>query len=100
MELKHMQRQLGITFVLVTHDQEEALTLSDRIAIMSGGKVLQVDDPIGIYERPIDAVRRDFIGETNFLSGSGPTVGLFTMSVAVAGTVVEVRHRGASPAHT
>ncbi|WP_208948499.1 ABC transporter ATP-binding protein [Segnochrobactrum spirostomi] len=90
MELKHMQRQLGITFVLVTHDQEEALTLSDRIAIMSGGKVLQVDDPVGIYERPTTRFGADFIGETNFLSASvvgrlGPAI-----SVAVAGTVVDV----------
>jgi spermidine/putrescine transport system ATP-binding protein len=66
-ELKHMQRQLGITFIFVTHDQEEALTMSDRIAVMHKGKVLQVDDPIGIYERPTTLFGAGFIGEMNFL---------------------------------
>jgi spermidine/putrescine transport system ATP-binding protein len=66
-ELKHMQRRLGITFIFVTHDQEEALTMSDRIAVMHKGKVLQVDDPIGIYERPTTLFGAGFIGEMNFL---------------------------------
>src|SRR4029077_13547945 len=51
-ELKHMQKRLGITFIFVTHDQEQALTMSDRIAVMHEVRVLQVDDPVGIYERP------------------------------------------------
>jgi spermidine/putrescine transport system ATP-binding protein len=66
-ELKQMQRRLGITFIFVTHDQEEALTMSDRIAVMHKGKVLQVDDPIGIYERPTTLFGAGFIGEMNFL---------------------------------
>ena len=66
-ELKHMQRRLGITFIFVTHDQEEALTMSDRIAVMHKGRVLQVDDPIGIYERPTTLFGAGFIGEMNFL---------------------------------
>ncbi len=70
LELKHMQRRLGITFILVTHDQEEALTMSDRIAIMNDGEVLQVDDPVGIYERPTTRFGADFIGEMNFVAGT------------------------------
>lgn len=68
-ELKSMQRQVRITFIYVTHDQEEALTMSDRIAVMNGGKVLQVGTPSEIYENPRSRFVADFIGETNFLSG-------------------------------
>jgi spermidine/putrescine transport system ATP-binding protein len=67
LELKHMQRRLGITFIYVTHDQEEALTMSDRIAVMSRGHVLQVGIPIDIYNAPTNRFVADFIGETNFL---------------------------------
>ncbi len=69
LELKQMQRKLGITFVYVTHDQEEALTLSDRIGIMYGGEVLQVGTPVDIYEYPNTKFVADFIGESNFLTG-------------------------------
>jgi spermidine/putrescine transport system ATP-binding protein len=69
-ELRRLQERVGITFVYVTHDQEEALTMSDRIAVMGGGKVLQVGTPTEIYERPTCRFVADFIGETNFLSGS------------------------------
>ncbi len=68
-ELKAMQQKLGITFIYVTHDQEEAMTMADRIAVMSGGKVLQVGRPEDIYEAPIDRFVADFIGETNFMMG-------------------------------
>jgi spermidine/putrescine transport system ATP-binding protein len=68
-ELKRMQHETGITFVFVTHDQEEALTMSDRIAVMSGGRILQVGAPRDIYEHPADRFVADFIGETNFLEG-------------------------------
>ncbi|MDI3480830.1 MAG: spermidine/putrescine transport system ATP-binding protein [Tepidanaerobacteraceae bacterium] len=64
-ELKHMQRRLGITFIYVTHDQEEALTMSDRIAVMNGGKLEQVGTPDEIYEKPASSFVADFIGETN-----------------------------------
>jgi spermidine/putrescine transport system ATP-binding protein len=70
LELKALQQQLGITFVYVTHDQEEALTMSDRIAVMSKGKVQQIGTPIEIYERPANRFVADFIGESNFLEGS------------------------------
>jgi spermidine/putrescine transport system ATP-binding protein len=68
-ELKSMQRQVGITFIYVTHDQEEAMTMADRIAVMNEGKLLQVGTPPDIYEKPADRFVADFIGETCFLSG-------------------------------
>lgn len=69
LELKDLQHRVGITFVYVTHDQEEALTMSDRIAVMHEGRVLQVGSPTEIYERPTCRFVADFIGETNFLNG-------------------------------
>ncbi len=69
LELKRLQREVGITFIYVTHDQEEALTMSDRIAVMSGGRVLQVGPAHEIYERPNCKFVADFIGETNLLEG-------------------------------
>jgi spermidine/putrescine transport system ATP-binding protein len=68
-ELKTLQREVGITFVYVTHDQEEALTMSDRIAVMNLGHVLQIGTPTEIYERPKCRFVADFIGDTNFLDG-------------------------------
>lgn len=69
-ELKRLQAETGITFVFVTHDQEEALTMSDRIAVMSKGRVLQVGSARDIYEHPADRFVAGFIGETNFLEGT------------------------------
>lgn len=69
LELKRMQQKLGITFVYVTHDQEEALTMSDRIGVMQDGEILQVGSPVEIYEYPKTRFVADFIGETNFLTG-------------------------------
>jgi len=69
-ELKRLQNETGITFIFVTHDQEEALTMSDRIAVMSAGKILQVGTPRDIYDRPAERFVADFIGETNFLPGT------------------------------
>jgi spermidine/putrescine transport system ATP-binding protein len=66
-ELKQLQETTGITFVFVTHDQEEALTMSDRIAVMSAGEVQQVGEPRTIYEAPVNRFVADFIGETNVL---------------------------------
>jgi spermidine/putrescine transport system ATP-binding protein len=68
-ELKRLQREVGITFVFVTHDQEEALTMSDRIAVMSQGVALQVGNANDIYEHPNCKFVADFIGDTNFLDG-------------------------------
>jgi spermidine/putrescine transport system ATP-binding protein len=69
-ELKRLQHETGITFIFVTHDQEEALTMSDRIAVMSAGQILQVGTPRDIYDRPAERFVAHFIGETNFLPGT------------------------------
>jgi spermidine/putrescine transport system ATP-binding protein len=69
-ELKNLQRRTGITFIFVTHDQEEALTMSDRIAVMSKGKIQQLGSPIDIYEQPVNRFVADFIGDTNFVEAS------------------------------
>jgi spermidine/putrescine transport system ATP-binding protein len=69
-ELKRLQLETGITFIFVTHDQEEALTISDRIAVMSAGNILQVGSPKDIYDRPAVRFVADFIGETNFLEAA------------------------------
>lgn len=70
MELKEMHKRLGITFVYVTHDQEEALTLSDTIVVMSEGKIQQIGTPIDIYNEPINCFVADFIGESNIINGT------------------------------
>ena len=69
-ELKSLQERIGITFIYVTHDQEEALTMSDRIAVMERGRLAQVGTPEEIYERPRTRFVADFIGESNFFSGA------------------------------
>jgi len=69
LELKRLNREVGATFVYVTHDQEEALTMSDRIAVMNNGLILQLGTPEEIYERPRNRFVADFIGQTNFLQG-------------------------------
>src|SRR2546422_1013759 len=70
-ELKELQRRLGVTLVFVTHDQEEALAMSDRIAVMNKGRVEQVGAPTEIYERPRTRFVADFIGEINLLEDGG-----------------------------
>ena len=68
-EIKALQRELGITTVYVTHDQEEALSLSDRVAVMRDGRVLQVAPPKELYERPVTRFVADFVGTNNFIAG-------------------------------
>ena len=89
LELKTLQREVGITFIYVTHDQEEALTMSDRIAVMSKGVALQIGAPEEIYERPATKFVADFIGETNFLNGvvKGQNGSLVEVELADAGMV-------------
>src|SRR3546814_15241572 len=70
LELKRLQRETGVTFVFVTHDQEEALTMSDRLAVISNGEVQQIGGPTEVYEFPANRFVADFIGETNILEGS------------------------------
>ena len=69
-ELKSLQRELGVSFVFVTHDQEEAMAMSDRIAVMDEGKLLQVGPPSEIYEKPANRFVADFIGQTNLLDAT------------------------------
>ena len=64
-ELKNLQRQFKITFIYVTHDQQEALSMSDRIAVFNEGKIEQVDTPANIYSKPINSFVADFIGTTS-----------------------------------
>jgi len=70
-ELKQIQRDVGITFIFVTHDQDEALTMSDRIAVFNEGRIEQVGTPVEVYERPASAFVAGFVGTSNLLSGRG-----------------------------
>jgi ABC-type Fe3+/spermidine/putrescine transport system ATPase subunit len=70
LEIKRIQAEVGITIVYVTHDQGEALTMSNRIAIMNGGRIEQIGSPNEVYERPTNKFVADFIGESNFLEGT------------------------------
>ena len=70
LELKRIQRESGITFIFVTHDQEEALTMSDRVAVMRAGEILQLGTPEDIYNEPQSAFVADFIGDSNILAGT------------------------------
>ena len=82
-ELKRLQRELGITFEFVTHDQQEALSMSDRIAVMKNGVFQQIDTPIGIYESPANLFTASFIGETNLFKGKVLEVNPATIKVEV-----------------
>lgn len=89
LELKRLQHEVGITFVIVTHDQDEALVMADRIAIMRDGQLLQCGTPNDIYEHPKDRFAADFIGEMNFLPGvveSGAVVAPSGQPIQVAST--------------
>ena len=79
-ELKRLQAEVGITFVFVTHDQQEALAMSDRIAVMNKGRILQVAAPEEIYERPASRFVADFIGDTNLLDGEAIGAGRFRLA--------------------
>ncbi len=74
-ELRQLQQRLGATVIYVTHDQEEALTMSDRVAVMNGGRLVQLGPPRDLYDRPADAFVADFIGEMNLLPATVATVG-------------------------
>ena len=86
-ELRRIQRESGLTTILVTHDQEEALTLSDRVAILDGGRIVQEGTPADIYERPRTRFAAVFLGDANFLSGQVTAAGL-----EVAGGLVRSGH--------
>jgi spermidine/putrescine transport system ATP-binding protein len=95
-ELKRIQEQVGITFIYVTHDQEEALSMSDRVAVMSNGLIEQLDEPRAIYDRPLTPFVADFIGDMNFLVGEVAEAadGGFAVDVG-AGIVVRARGQAA-----
>ncbi|MEQ8439947.1 MAG: ABC transporter ATP-binding protein [Ilumatobacter fluminis] len=90
-ELKQLQREVGITFVFVTHDQEEALSMADRIGVMGDGELLQVGTPEEIYDQPVNRFVADFIGRSNFLPG---TVEDTSTVCLTNGTRVVVDHAG------
>src|SRR5690348_1218930 len=95
-ELKALQEEVGITFIYVTHDQEEALTMSDRLAVMSNGRVEQVGNPVEVYEQPSTAYVADFLGVSNLMSAigdSGGRVRLGDFHLTAAGGDVDARGR-------
>jgi spermidine/putrescine transport system ATP-binding protein/putrescine transport system ATP-binding protein len=89
LELRAIQRKVGITFMLVTHDQEEALSLSDRVAVMEAGRILQIAPPRTLYERPNSRAVADFIGEINFFHATVREIGAgaATVNAGVLGIV-------------
>ena len=72
-ELQNLQRDVGITFLLVTHDQEEALSMSDRVCVMRDGRIVQTGSPRELYDRPVNRYVADFVGKTNFFEGPSST---------------------------
>ena len=109
LELKRIQRDTGVTFVFVTHDQEEALTMSDRVAVMNEGVVVQIGRPEDVYHRPVTDFVASFIGEANLLGGMAPGGGVLMVRpervrvattapagrcAGVEGTVTEIVFRG------
>jgi spermidine/putrescine ABC transporter ATP-binding subunit len=87
-ELKAIQRELGVTTLYVTHDQQEALTLSDRIGVMNRGALVQVGAPVDVYDRPVDRFTAEFLGEANLVDGRVTGIAEGVLRVAVAADVV------------
>ena len=100
-ELKALQKTLGLTFVMVTHDQEEALSMSDRIVLMREGGIVQIDTPRGLYEAPKSVYAAQFIGEANVFSAPVDAVHDDGLTVRLGGTVSRIRKPATmnSPAH-
>jgi spermidine/putrescine transport system ATP-binding protein len=98
-ELKSLQKRLGITFVFVTHDQEEALTMSDRIAVMNRGRVEQMDVSAEVFERPDTEFVAHFMGASNFFAATVRSLaeGLLSLSLRDGGQVVLPAPRGGAP---
>ena len=95
-ELKRIQRSVGLTTVFVTHDQEEALTLSDRIAVLNRGRIVQVGPPRDVYERPATAFAASFLGDTNLLTGTVVAGRETAVDVPGIGAVAAAGQAGAS----
>ena len=100
-ELKTLHRRVGRTFINVTHDQEEALSLSDRVAILNHGKLVQEGAPAALYERPRTRFVADFLGKSNFLACSVAAGGAETIGLVAGGTrlVQRIASGAAHPAH-
>ncbi len=96
-ELKHLQKQLGITFIYVTHDQEEALTMSDRIAVMNNGWLEQVGTPEEVYNHPETKFVADFIGESNIIEGYIENMTADTIEVTMESGKVVMKESGYRP---
>ncbi|MCZ6667257.1 MAG: ABC transporter ATP-binding protein [Gammaproteobacteria bacterium] len=98
-ELQTLQREVGITFILVTHDQEEALSMSDRICIMREGQIIQSGSPRELYDEPINRYVADFVGKTNFFSGEVVDVSYpdITVKSSSGQVFVGAQSKGASP---
>ena len=102
LELKRLQHEVGITFVVVTHDQEEAMSMADRIAVMAEGRVQQVASPVELYRRPANLFVADFIGTSNQLPGAEGVVVVRPEDVRLTpgtggtldGVVVDVQFKG------
>ncbi|WP_019122086.1 ABC transporter ATP-binding protein [Brevibacillus massiliensis] len=84
--LKELQRDLGVTTIFVTHDQDEALALSDRIAVMDAGRIIQLDTPYQVYRNPVNRFAAEFIGTFNFLSGTADVNGTIRFGASVLHT--------------
>ncbi len=97
LELKRLQLEVGITFVVVTHDQEEAMSMADRIAVMSAGRVQQIDAPVDLYQRPQNLFVADFIGTSNVFDGVASRDGLEVGGRVLPGTALDPSLVG--PAH-
>ncbi|MEN2768673.1 ABC transporter ATP-binding protein [Ornithinibacillus xuwenensis] len=94
LELKHLQQTLNITFIYVTHDQEEALTMSDRIVVMNKGKIEQIGLPYEIYEKPQTRFVADFIGQTNILEGTVSVINGEVAMMDIGGQIIEIPNNG------
>jgi spermidine/putrescine transport system ATP-binding protein/putrescine transport system ATP-binding protein len=87
LELKRLQHEVGITFVVVTHDQEEAMSMADRIAVMADGRVQQVATPLDLYRRPVNLFVADFVGTSNFIAGRLEGDGFLSEELGLVSTV-------------
>jgi spermidine/putrescine transport system ATP-binding protein len=100
-QLKNLQNDLGISFIMVTHDQEEALTMSDRVAVMQDGQLIQVDTPRQVYEKPQSHRVAQFIGDANFFKATVNAADTRNLTVTIADTPITLPNKkGFSPGQT
>ncbi len=97
LELRILQQTLGVTTILVTHDQSEALSMSDRVVVMNEGRSVQIDTPFHMYEAPVDAFVSDFVGKTNLLEGSVVDAQDNKTAIEISGTTLNMSPSGLAP---